>query len=119
MTFKPPNRSCLILMTAVVMVTTWLLVSGQEHFCWWKRFNSFKYSLFYGGKGAMGLAKQGRDKPDKPLFRNNRSSFPSFTRRSPESEDILNHLQQSPEDLLRNIMLNRTQLSAGPEAAPA
>lgn len=90
---------------------------------WWNGFDSVKYSFFYSGGKATRLAKQGRDKIQAAAFliwqarvpQQHKSSFPSFTRRSPEEEDILNHLQPSPEDLLGNIMLNRTQLSAGLE----
>lgn len=90
---------------------------------WWNGFDSVKYSFFYSGGKATGLAKQGRDKIQAAAFliwqacvpQQHKSSFPSFTQRSPEEEDILNHLQPSPEDLLGNIMLNRTQLSAGLE----
>lgn len=59
MTFKLPNRSGCLLMTVVVMVTTWLLISGQQHFCWWNRFNSVKYRLFYSGgeKKGYGVGK--------------------------------------------------------------
>lgn len=39
------------------MVTAWLLISGQQHFCWWNRFDSVKYSLFYSGDKGYGVGK--------------------------------------------------------------